>query len=240
MSCRIIPALTLAVAITVANVSVSAAVLVQNTFAPNSDPNHKTGYFSVVGGQQIADDFSLALPAQVMSIEWYGYFPGSPFTTGDFRLQLYQNETIHVVEEEYGIDYYTDLPAAVSFYSTDVLALSGTVTGCCSNGNNVLHFIAALPESVLLAPATYWLSIQAYPPVHSSVWGWNHGFTAGTINDNAQYFNTNTGEWANGGATGRNNQAFTINGSIVPLPGAIWLFGSAIGVMGWVRRNVPT
>ncbi|MCL4779447.1 MAG: VPLPA-CTERM sorting domain-containing protein [Gammaproteobacteria bacterium] len=28
--------------------------------------------------------------------------------------------------------------------------------------------------------------------------------------------------------------------TVVPLPAAVWLFGSALGVMGWMRRKLPT
>ena len=33
------------------------------------------------------------------------------------------------------------------------------------------------------------------------------------------------------------NQISVVNSSVVPVPGAVWLFGSALGVMGWVRRK---
>lgn len=33
------------------------------------------------------------------------------------------------------------------------------------------------------------------------------------------------------------NQISVINSSVVPVPGAVWLFGSALGVMAWVRRK---
>jgi hypothetical protein len=34
-------------------------------------------------------------------------------------------------------------------------------------------------------------------------------------------------------------QQYTLNYSVVPVPGAVWLFGSAIGVLGWARRRRP-
>jgi hypothetical protein len=36
------------------------------------------------------------------------------------------------------------------------------------------------------------------------------------------------------------NQISVVNSSVVPVPGAVWLFGSALGVMGWVRRKSVT
>ena len=32
-------------------------------------------------------------------------------------------------------------------------------------------------------------------------------------------------------------QSYTLNYSVVPVPGAVWLFGSALGVLGWARRR---
>lgn len=34
--------------------------------------------------------------------------------------------------------------------------------------------------------------------------------------------------------------AITYNYSVVPVPPAVWLFGSALGVMGWMRRTVSS
>ena len=36
------------------------------------------------------------------------------------------------------------------------------------------------------------------------------------------------------------NQISVGNSSVVPVPAAVWLFGSALGVMGWVRRKSVT
>jgi uncharacterized membrane protein len=32
-------------------------------------------------------------------------------------------------------------------------------------------------------------------------------------------------------------EAWMVTGFVVPLPPAVWLFGSALGVMGWMRRK---
>lgn len=34
-----------------------------------------------------------------------------------------------------------------------------------------------------------------------------------------------------------NNSVYTVNFSIVPVPAAVWLFGSALGLLGWMRRR---
>lgn len=33
---------------------------------------------------------------------------------------------------------------------------------------------------------------------------------------------------------------FRVTPSVVPIPAAAWLFGSAVGLMGWMRRKLPT
>jgi len=32
-------------------------------------------------------------------------------------------------------------------------------------------------------------------------------------------------------------QSYTLNYTLIPVPGAVWLFASALGLMGWVRRR---
>lgn len=34
-------------------------------------------------------------------------------------------------------------------------------------------------------------------------------------------------------------QEFLVGPAVVPVPAAVWLFGSALGMMGWVRRKAP-
>ncbi len=48
------------------------------------------------------------------------------------------------------------------------------------------------------------------------------------------------GQWIVGKATNSLNerQAFLANISPIPIPAAVWLLGSALGVMGWLRRKV--
>lgn len=36
------------------------------------------------------------------------------------------------------------------------------------------------------------------------------------------------------------DEAFIANISPIPIPPAVWLFGSALGVMGWMRRKLTS
>ena len=34
------------------------------------------------------------------------------------------------------------------------------------------------------------------------------------------------------------NTVYVVEGSVIPVPAAAWLFGSALGLLAWVRRRV--
>ena len=43
--------------------------------------------------------------------------------------------------------------------------------------------------------------------------------------------------WVNAAGDGSADHYFILNGSAVPVPAAVWLFGSALGLLGWMRHK---
>jgi hypothetical protein len=123
---------------------------------------------------------------------------------------------------------------------SNVPIASGTATATTSNigsisGNTAYDFpIDGL--NVNLSSGSYWL-------------GYHHDFSiegttsAATIGNPGSFMQT---DWGTNfrteedvirifGAVG--DLSFQIRGSAIPVPAAVWLFGSALGLLGWMRRK---
>jgi hypothetical protein len=65
---------------------------------------------------------------------------------------------------------------------------------------------------------------------------WTAPAVAGIYDIFAQGVNANNAQGSNGDFTGMTTFAVTVQ--VIPIPAAAILFGSALGVLGWVRRRV--
>ncbi|MCC7257470.1 MAG: VPLPA-CTERM sorting domain-containing protein [Gammaproteobacteria bacterium] len=109
--------------------------------------------------------------------------------------------------------YYSTL-GNVGYYNT-----SGSPTGCPGDPNYCLTSTGPFSN---LQPYFYWSGTVYAPAPGSRAWYFHFG-------DGLQfhYFQSNAFfAWA------------VRSGDIVPVPAAVWLFGSAMGVFGMVRRRV--
>jgi len=124
-----------------------------------------------------------------------------------------------------------DLTGNLSFLQGTGSSRGGSVlslvNGCCSNTFNISlgnssvfsDFSQNIQLSGLLDPDTYTLRAQA--SVNSD------NFSPGFPESGTAAFNFNFVLGSNGAAV-----------SPVPVPASVWLFGSAIGLLGWMRRRV--
>ncbi len=124
-----------------------------------------------------------------------------------------------------------DLTGSLSFLQNEgsprgAAVLSLVNGGCCSNTFNISlgngsafsSFSQNIQLSGVLDPATYTLRAQASVNADS--------FSAGFPESGMATFDFNFALGSGGGTV-----------SPVPVPAAVWLFGSAIGLLGWMRRR---
>lgn len=107
-----------------------------------------------------------------------------------------------------------------------------TVTGNESSSWEGYHI--GFGQGLPLTAGTYWLGFEVRPSNYLDPYS---GLMPGTATDPLQNYAANfTGSW---GATVPLALGIRISGNLsaVPLPGAVWLFGSALAGLGLIRRK---
>ena len=204
---------------------VQADVVVLQPLDPTS-----TGEFSNLGpaNQQAADDFSLAQATILDSISWFGrYGAGSvaaPIPT-DFSIRFFEDSG--------------GAPAIASILQLDVSVNPVTSGLNYSPGVGAadipwFSYAASLPALTLEA-ATYWVSVvendSTTPTSGNTQWLWADSNTLGL----RAIRNNDSDAWS---ASPDIDHAFSLTGTVVPVPAAVWLFATALaGLVGFSARK---
>lgn len=106
----------------------------------------------------------------------------------------------------------------------------------CETGNfglGKINSVAFSGSTTLLANQFYWFSIRRLDDP-SQRFGW-------TVNDQGARgtfaYQTSSGYWVPGSTAPVILGAYRLEGSVVPVPAAVWLFGSAMAALGLIRTN---
>lgn len=191
---------------------------------PASNSNHISRHGT--NGPVLADDFRSFVGGQVTSVEWWG---SAPLVVGGV--------------DQWEITFHSDIGGTPSTtFPTGVISQHFVnATGTDPEGDGIFHFQATWnPQDMFVtAGVDYWFSVAN---ASGSTWTWATGLPP-TVGSEQYDAVVSTGVGPNGGphfgpwnSIADTDFAFRINA--VPVPAAVWLFGSGlIGLIGIARRK---
>ncbi len=210
------------------SVSGSAALVV------DKQPNGSGGLNSNMGldFERMADDFSISSPTQITAVTWYGWYLDG-HTTADFDILFFDDSS--------------SLPDDPAFYSTSVSGVSGVSTGIDRGlGGTVLQWTASIPTATFPSAGDYWISVQGRDAIQDkffTYWLWGFADPPSGESGAASQREGET-DWEGSSAAdasyGTDAFAFRLEGTVVPVPAALPLLGSAlagVGLIGWRQRK---
>jgi len=163
---------------------------------------------------------------------------GIHFTPRNFRVESRDGGGFDSVSETFifssirsvsGDPFQSVIAAAEGFYlTTSGVQLTADVVGTATNNDN-LSEMATLNGSAFATGANHWVSD---PISISPLFGMTANDVAWRIDITLTADTDAIGEIAIIEA-----DRIIVSASTVPVPAAVWLFGSALGLLGWIRRK---
>ncbi|MEQ1803305.1 MAG: VPLPA-CTERM sorting domain-containing protein [Gammaproteobacteria bacterium] len=206
-------------------VAAQASTVLVNTFGPGDSYNSGRGWS--VGNVTFPPDFATAFMFSGGVSGGYvdeivlGVFAGSPGTDGSmrFRATLYSDAPDPVDDILLAPDAMLESIEFTPFFGPQIVTLQAS-------------------GATLLQPrTTYWLAVE--PVLGSTMgWAWND---QGRVGVRSHYdLPPNYGTWTTYPNSTSPAYRITVNAPVVPVPAAAWLFASALGALGWHRRNADS
>jgi len=160
------------------------------------------GWFSVVGDQQIVQDFSPDADGTVDTIRVYGF------------CDVYPAENLAV---SFVLEFFEDnagVPSTSSFYTTTTAAIAGVDTGLvAAYGSEIYKYEFGVSGPFLSSSSTYWFGAKANGSCgDGEYWAWSNSQT--DLSGDFWYRNSDSDPWTSDASFGvqGDNQAFELEG----------------------------
>ena len=165
---------------------------------------------------QVAEDFTIGSAANIDNIRFWSIQEFLADYTGSVFWAI-----------------YSDAPGepAALVQGGVTAAVAATATGN-STGFGYAEYVFDIPVTFTLSAGNYWLGLHNGSLATTTPTEMLWSTTATPVGSAGLYLDT--GSWIDSG----NEHAFRLDGTVVPIPTAVWLFGSALGLIGVTRRKL--
>lgn len=165
---------------------------------------------------QVAEDFTIGSAANIDNIRFWSIQEFLADYTGSVFWAI-----------------YSDAPGepAALVQGGVTAAVAATATGN-STGFGYAEYVFDIPVAFTLSAGNYWLGLHNGSLATTTPTEMLWSTTATPVGSAGLYLDT--GSWIDSG----NEHAFRLDGTVVPIPTAVWLFGSALGLIGVMRRKL--
>jgi hypothetical protein len=204
----------------------SQTPVIENGVFSDAGPSDNDGGHAT---QYAADNFTAGISDAAVSVLWRGTYAGddnTPAPTDSFTINFYFDAGGSV----------GSLISSFAIGNTSSRTLVGIVP---SFGLDIFEYTADLGAGISLVAGTdYWLSIfndTTSDPQDN--WAWD-GCGPSSCTDGV-LASKDLISWVSSGTVSVpiKDAYFEVSSATVPIPAAFWLFGSALGLLGWMRRK---
>ena len=176
---------------------------------------------------QYASAFRLTSTDTVRSVTWSGGYENNIFVpTDSFTINFYELDS-------------NNLPGALIASSVVGNLVNRVDSGLDDPDFNrdIYNYAADIDDLPLMESTIYYISI-VNDTLSATIWRWATGFNAGLFNAISTSGTSPIWLPAFQILTIDDGGTFALrNTNLVPIPAAVWLFGSALGLLGWISRK---